>query len=48
VATSGLSVAEVARRHDMAPQQIYIRHRQLFANFKAKAGGHGILPQTPA
>ena len=30
-ATSGLRVAEVARRHDVVPQQIYQWRRQLLA-----------------
>jgi transposase len=37
-ATSGLSVAEVARRHDVVPQQIYIWRRQLLAKVKAESG----------
>src|SRR5688572_4947784 len=40
-ATSGLSVAEVARRHDVLPQQIYTWRRQLLAKAKAGAGVHG-------
>jgi transposase len=36
--TSGLSVAEVARRHDVVPQQIYIWRRQLLAKVKAESG----------
>jgi transposase len=45
VATSGLSVAEVARRHDVVPQQIYIWRRQLLAKVKADAGVHGAPPR---
>jgi transposase len=37
-ATSGLSVAEVARRHDVVPQQIYIWRRQLLAKVKSENG----------
>jgi transposase len=44
-ATSGLSVAEVARRHDVVPQQIYIWRRQLLAKAKADAGAHGAPPR---
>lgn len=44
-ATSGLSVAEVARRHDVVPQQIYIWRRQLLAKAKADAGVHGAPPR---
>ncbi len=36
VATSGFSVSEIARRHDVVPQQIYTWRRQLLG--KAKAG----------
>ena len=36
-ATSGLSVAEVARRHDVVPQQISIWRRQLLAKVKAES-----------
>jgi transposase len=43
-ATSGLSVADVARRHDVVPQQIYIWRRQLLAKVKADAGVHGAPP----
>lgn len=41
VATSGLSVADVARRHDVVPQQIYIWRRQLLAKVKAETNGYG-------
>lgn len=44
VATSGLSVAEVARRHDVVPQQIYIWRRQLLAKVKAESG-HSASPR---
>ena len=44
-ATSGLSLAEVARRHDVVPQQIYIWRRQLLAKAKADAGVHGAPPR---
>jgi transposase len=44
-ATSGLSVADVARRHDVVPQQIYIWRRQLLAKVKANASGHGAPPR---
>jgi transposase len=44
-ATSGLSVAEVARRHDVVPQQIYIWRRQLLAKARADAGVHGASPR---
>jgi transposase len=44
-ATSGLSVADVARRHDVVPQQIYIWRRQLLAKVKAKADVHGAGPR---
>lgn len=44
-ATSGLSVADVARRHDVVPQQIYIWRRQLLAKVKADAGVHGAPPR---
>jgi|EndMetStandDraft_7_1072992.scaffolds.fasta_scaffold12443_6 transposase len=44
-ATSGLSVADVARRHDVVPQQIYIWRRQLLAKAKADAGVHGASPR---
>jgi transposase len=40
-ATSGLSVADVARRHDLVPQQIHVWRRQLLARVKAEARGHG-------
>ena len=40
-ASSGLSVADVARRHDIVPQQIYVWRRQLLAKAKAEASGHG-------
>jgi transposase len=43
-ATSGLSVAEVARRHDVVPQQIYIWRRQLLAKVKAESG-HSASPR---
>ena len=43
--TSGLSVAEVARRHDVVPQQIYIWRRQLLTKAKTDAGMHGTLPR---
>jgi transposase len=43
-ATSGPSVAEVARRHDVVPQQIYIWRRQLLAKASADAGVRGALP----
>ena len=43
--TSGLSVADVARQHDVVPQQIYIWRRQLLAKVKADAGVHGALPR---
>jgi transposase len=43
-ATSGLSIAEVARRHDVVPQQIYIWRRQLLAKVKAESG-HGASPR---
>ena len=43
--TGGLSVADVARRHDVVPQQIYIWRRQLLANVKADAGMHGGPPR---
>jgi len=36
-ATSGLSIAEVARRHDVVPQQIYIWRRQRLAKVKAES-----------
>jgi transposase len=44
VATSGLSVADVARRHDVVPQQIYIWRRQLLAKVKAERG-HNASPR---
>ena len=44
-ATSGLSVADVARRHDVVPQQIYIWRRQLLAKVKANANGRGATPR---
>ena len=44
-ATSGLSVADVARRHDVMPQQIYIWRRQLLAKIKAEADAHGGPPR---
>jgi transposase len=44
-ATSGLSVAEVARRHDVVPQQIYIWRRQLLAKTRADVGVHGAPPR---
>jgi transposase len=44
-ATSGLSVAEVARRHDVVPQQIYIWRRQLLARVRADASVHGASPR---
>jgi transposase-like protein len=37
---SGLSIAEVALRHDVVPQQIYIWRRQLLAKARADAGVH--------
>lgn len=40
-ATSGLSVADVARRHDLVAQQIHVWRRQLLAKVKAEANGHG-------
>ncbi len=43
-ATSGLRVAEVARRHDVVPQQIYIWRRQLLAKVKAD-NCHSALPR---
>jgi len=43
-ATSGLSIADVARRHDVVPQQIYIWRRQLLAKVKADAGVHSAPP----
>jgi transposase len=42
--TSGLSVADVARRHDVVPQQIYIWRRQLLAKVKAESG-HSASPR---
>ena len=36
-ATSGLSIAEVGRRHDVVPQQIYIWRRQLLTRVKAES-----------
>jgi transposase len=44
-ATSGLSVADVARRHDVLPQQIYIWRRQLLAKVRTDAGAHGTPPR---
>jgi transposase len=44
-ATSGLSVADVARRHDVVPQQIYIWRRQLLAKARAEASGHSAPPR---
>lgn len=44
-ARSGLSVSDVARRHDVVPQQIYIWRRQLLAKVKADAGVHGAPPR---
>ena len=44
-ATSGLSVADVARRYDVVPQRIYIWRRQLLAKVKANASGHGAPPR---
>ena len=44
-ATSGLSIADVAHRHDVVPQQIYIWRRQLLAKAKADAGVHGSPPR---
>jgi transposase len=44
-APSGLGVAEIARRHDVVPQQIYIWRRQLLAKVKADASGHGASPR---
>jgi transposase len=44
-ARSGLSVADVARRHDVVPQQIYIWRRQLLAKVKADADVHGAPPR---
>jgi transposase len=44
-AMSGLSVAEVARRHDVVPQQNYIWRRQLLAKARADAGVHGASPR---
>jgi transposase len=44
-ATSGLSVAEVARRHDVVPQQIYIWRRQFLAKVKAETSGHSASPR---
>jgi len=43
-ARSGLSIAEVARRHDVVPQQIYIWRRQLLAKVKAESG-HSASPR---
>ena len=40
-ARSGLSVADVARRHDVVPQQIYLWRRQLLAKVRADADVHG-------
>jgi transposase len=42
-ATSGLSIAEVARRH-VVPQQIYIWRRQRLAKVKAESG-HSASPR---
>lgn len=44
-ATSGLSIADVARRHDVVPQQIYVWRRQLLAKVKTDAGVHGAPPR---
>lgn len=44
-ATSGLSVADVARRHDVVPQQIYIWRRQLLAKVKADASMRSTPPR---
>jgi transposase len=44
-ATSGLSVADVARRHDVVPQQIYIWRRQFLAKVKTERNGHGASPR---
>jgi transposase-like protein len=55
-AASGLSVAEVARRHDVVPQQIYIWRRQLLAKVThlseklmqlTRAEGGGLLGESP-
>jgi transposase len=45
VARSGLNIAEVARRHDVVPQQIYIWRRQLLAKTRADTGVHGAPPR---
>ena len=37
-ATSGLSIAEVARRHDVVPQQIYIWRRQMACQGQSRCG----------
>jgi transposase len=44
-ARSGLSVADVARRHDVVPQQIYLWRRQLLAKVRAGADVHGAPPR---
>lgn len=44
-ARSGLSVADVARRHDVVPQQIYLWRRQLLAKVRADADVHGAPPR---
>ena len=44
-ATSGLSIADVARRHDVVPQQIYIWRRQLLAKAKAHAVADSASPR---
>jgi transposase len=44
-ATSGLSIADVARRHDVVPQQIYIWRRQLLVKARADAGVHSASPR---
>ena len=36
-ATSGLRVSEVARRHDVVPQQIYLWRRQLIAAVQGRS-----------
>lgn len=38
VVVSGLSVSEIARRHDVVPQQIYTWRRQLLGKARAEAG----------